>query len=434
MYLDSLAKGQTIGVEEEDAAELELPRVLVTGDTVTPPLLTADEMALTSELTAPEGRVAEGLARTEDRSEAKEDPMETAGFVKDAMAEDKAGALVTAGSLAKDETKEEKAGFPFPPPIPTPAPIPAPADTPGRLAMTDEAALAREDAALAGIVAEGLAAIELNKLEMAGATDAAGFAVERKPSAEEAAAAALGIELASEATEPRMEESWEGAPDAASASEEAAPVGMAAVLAAIELNRLEILGATDAAGFAVERKFNADEAAAAASCAAFGAEVAADATEPRSDESSAAFAPAPAPAPRPPEPEPSEPEPDPDAPAPRAEVAAGLKHSATADASVDNASTAISMRSPSKLMLPLFLISAITSSRLEPPMLSMRACLFVGMAEELARSSVIAEKPAKRILLVESRGRCMKNEDGRSGRRDESLVDQNGGSGGNHLS
>jgi hypothetical protein len=53
--------------------------------------------------------------------------------------------------------------------------------------------------------------------------------------------------------------------------------------------------------------------------------------------------------------------------------------------------------------LPLFLISAITSSRLEPPMLSMRACLFVGMAEELARSSVNAEKPAKRILLVESK-------------------------------
>lgn len=59
-------------------------------------------------------------------------------------------------------------------------------------------------------------------------------------------------------------------------------------------------------------------------------------------------------------------------------------------------------------MLPLFLISANTSSRLEPPMLSMRACLFVGMAEELARSSVIAEKPAKRILLVETRERCMK--------------------------
>jgi hypothetical protein len=415
VYLDSLANGQTIGVEEEDAAELELPRVLVTGDTVTPPLLTADEMALTSELTAPEGRVADGLARTEDRSEAREDPIETAGFVKDAMAEDKAGAPVTAGSLAKDETKEEKAGFPFPPPIPTPAPIPAPADTPGRLAMTDEAALVKEEAALAGIVAEGLAAIELNKLEMAGATDAAGFAVERKPRAEEAAAAALGTEPASEATEPRMEESWEGAPAAASTSEEAAPVGMAAVLPAMELNRLEILGATDAAGFAVERKFNADEAAAAASCAALlaasGAEVAADATEPRSDDSSAAaeaagvFAPTPAPAPSPPEPEPREPEPDPDAPAPRAEVAAGLKHSATADASVDKASTAISMRSPSKLMLPLFLISAITSSRLEPPMLSMRACLFVGMAEELARSSVIAEKPAKRILLVELRER-----------------------------
>lgn len=153
----SLAKGQTIGVEEEDAAELELARVLVTGETVTPPLLTTDEIALTSELTAPEGRVEDGLARTEDRSEAKEDPMETAGFVKDAMAEDKAGAPVTAGSLAKDDTNEENAGsppfpFPFPlPPIPTPAPIPAPADTPGRFPMTDEAALAKEEAALLGI-------------------------------------------------------------------------------------------------------------------------------------------------------------------------------------------------------------------------------------------------------------------------------------------
>jgi hypothetical protein len=59
--------------------------------------------------------------------------------------------------------------------------------------------------------------------------------------------------------------------------------------------------------------------------------------------------------------------------------------------------------------LPLFLISAITSSRLEPPMLSMRACLLVGMADELARSSVNAEKPAKRILLVESKSK-MKEE------------------------
>lgn len=91
----------------------------------------------------------------------------------------------------------------------------------------------------------GLAAIELNRLEMAGATDAAGFAVERKPSADEAAAAAscpaaVGMAPASEATEPRMEESWEGAADAASASEETAPVGIAAVFPAIELNRDEI--------------------------------------------------------------------------------------------------------------------------------------------------------------------------------------------------
>jgi hypothetical protein len=42
-------------------------------------------------------------------------------------------------------------------------------------------------------------------------------------------------------------------------------------------------------------------------------------------------------------------------------------------------------------------------------MLSMRACLLVGMADELARSSVNAEKPAKRILLVESKSK-MKEE------------------------
>lgn len=246
-----LANGQTMGVEEEDAAELELPRVLVTGETVFCPLLTADEIWLTSELTTPEGRVEDGLARTEDSSEDKEDPIETAGFVRDAMAEDKAGAPVTAGSLPKDETRLDKAGLPFPPPppTPTPAPTPAPADTPGRFPMTDDAALAKDEAALAGIVTEGFAAIELNKLEMAGATDAAGFAVERKPRAEEAAAAAfcptaVGTELASEAIEPRMEESWEGTADAASASDEAmfeaSLVGIAAVLPAIELNRDEI--------------------------------------------------------------------------------------------------------------------------------------------------------------------------------------------------
>jgi len=182
-----------MGVDEEDAAG---SRVLVTGETVTPPLFAADEMALISELTTPEGRVVDGLARTEDRSEAKDDPMEAAGLVKDAMAEDKAGAPVTAGSLAKDETREESAGlppfpFPFPPPTPTPAPIPAPADTPGRLPMTEDAASVKEEAALVGMVGAGFAAIELNRLEMAGATDAAGFAVERKPSAEEAPAAAF---------------------------------------------------------------------------------------------------------------------------------------------------------------------------------------------------------------------------------------------------
>jgi hypothetical protein len=204
MYFDSLVNGQTIGVDEEDDAG---SRVLVTGETVTPPLFAADEMALISELMTPEGRVVDGLARTEDKSEAKDDPMEAAGLVKDAMAEDKAGAPVTAGSLAKDETREENAGlppfpFPFPPPTPTPAPTPAPADTPGRLPMTEDAASVKDEAALVGA---GLAAIELNKLEMAGPTDAAGFAVERKPSAEEAAAAAscptaVGMES-------RMEES-----------------------------------------------------------------------------------------------------------------------------------------------------------------------------------------------------------------------------------
>jgi hypothetical protein len=207
VYVDLLANGHTMGVDEADAAALE-PRVLVTGETVTPPLFTADEMALISELTAPEGSLEVGFASTEDSSEAKEDPMETAGLVKDLMAEDKAGAAVTAGSLPRDETREESAGLPplpFPPPTPTPAPTPAPADTPGRLPMTDDAALVNEEAALVGIIGVGLAAIELNKLEMPGATDAAGRAVERKPSAEEAAftafcPTAVGIE-------PRMEES-----------------------------------------------------------------------------------------------------------------------------------------------------------------------------------------------------------------------------------
>jgi hypothetical protein len=200
LYFDLLVNGQTMGVDEEDAAG---SRVLVTGETVTPPLFAADEMALISELTTPEGRVVDGLARTEDKSEAKDDPMEAAGLVKDAMAEHNAGAPVTAGSLAKDETREENAGLPpFPPPTPTPAPTPAPADTPGRLPMTEDAASVKDEAALVGA---GLAAIELNKLEMAGPTDAAGFAVERKPSAEEAAAAAscptaVGMES-------RMEES-----------------------------------------------------------------------------------------------------------------------------------------------------------------------------------------------------------------------------------
>jgi hypothetical protein len=202
VYFDLLVNGQTMGVDEEDDAG---SRVLVTGETVTPPLFAADEMALISELMTPEGRVVDGLARTEDKSETNDDPMEAAGLVKDAMAEDKAGAPVTAGSLAKDETREENAGlplFPFPPPTPTPAPIPAPADTPGRLPMTEDAASVKDEAALVGT---GLAAIELNKLEMAGPTDAAGFAVERKPSAEEAAAAAscptaVGMES-------RMEES-----------------------------------------------------------------------------------------------------------------------------------------------------------------------------------------------------------------------------------
>jgi len=199
--------GQTMGVDEEDAAG---SRVLVTGETVTPPLFAADEMALISELTTPEGRVVDGLARTEDRSEAKDDPMEAAGLVKDAMAEDKAGAPVTAGSLAKDETREESAGlppfpFPFPPPTPTPAPIPAPADTPGRLPMTEDAASVKEEAALVGMVWAGFAAIELNKLEIAGPTDAAGFAVERKPSAEEAASAAFCPTAVG--MESRMEES-----------------------------------------------------------------------------------------------------------------------------------------------------------------------------------------------------------------------------------
>lgn len=55
-------------------------------------------------------------------------------------------------------------------------------------------------------------------------------------------------------------------------------------------------------------------------------------------------------------------------------------------------------------MLPLSLMLETTSSRLELPMESMRACLLVGIAEELARSSVIAAKPIC-ILLFEDRTR-----------------------------
>jgi hypothetical protein len=212
-----LANGQAIGVDEEDAAEEPLARVFVAGEATPPPLFAADEMALTSELTTPVGSDTDGLARIEDKAEDKAGPTDAPGFVKPPIAELKAGAPVIAGSESKDDAREERAGFgepPTEPPMPTPAPTPA--VTPGRLAATDEAALAKEEATLAGIVAEGSAAIELKRLEIAGATEAAGFAVERKPSAEDAALtaacpAALGTEVASaaasEATEPRKEES-----------------------------------------------------------------------------------------------------------------------------------------------------------------------------------------------------------------------------------
>lgn len=202
-----LAKGQVIGVDEEDAAED--PRVFVAGEAMPPPLFAADEMALTSELTTAVGRDTDGLARIEDKAEDRAGPTDAPGFVKEPIAELNAGAPVTAGS----ESREERAGLGMPPTEPpTPTPAPAPAVTPGRLAATDEAALAKEEATLAGIVAEGSAAIELKRLEIAGATEAAGFAVERKPRAEEAACpAALGAAVpwaaTSVAREPSKEES-----------------------------------------------------------------------------------------------------------------------------------------------------------------------------------------------------------------------------------
>lgn len=206
-----LLNGQAIGVDEEDAPEEA--RVFVAGEAIPPPLFAADEMALTSELTSPVGSDAVGLAKIEDNTEDKEGLMDAPGFVKELIADPKPGAPVTAGS----DSKEERAG-PGKPPTepPTLAPTPALPVMPGRLAPTDDAAPARDEAMLAGIVAEGLAAIELKRLEIAGATEAAGFAVERKPSAEEAALAAacpaaLGADVASaatpEATEPRKEES-----------------------------------------------------------------------------------------------------------------------------------------------------------------------------------------------------------------------------------
>lgn len=209
MYVDWPAKEHAIGVDEEDA--VEDPRVFVAGEATPPPLFAAEEMALTSELTTAVGSDTVGLARMEDKAEDKAGAMEAPGFVKEPIAELNAGAPVTAGSESKDDAKEDKAGFEEPP-TPTPAPAPAPAVTLGRLAVTDEAALANEEATLAGIVAEGLAAIELKRLEIAGATEAAGFAVERKPSAEEAACppalgAAVPWAATSVAREPSKEES-----------------------------------------------------------------------------------------------------------------------------------------------------------------------------------------------------------------------------------
>lgn len=40
------------------------------------------------------------------------------------------------------------------------------------------------------------------------------------------------------------------------------------------------------------------------------------------------------------------------------------------------------------------------SSRVEPPMVSRRACLFVGAAAELATSKAVVAIPTKCILLV----------------------------------
>lgn len=78
----------------------------------------------------------------------------------------------------------------------------------------------------------------------------------------------------------------------------------------------------------------------------------------------------------------------------------GTRHSATALASCVRASIATPIRSVSIVMSLLEVISPTISSRVESPIESRRACLFVGTAAELATSKADAAKSAKRISLV----------------------------------
>ena len=221
-------KGQAIGVAE-DPAEVALPGLLI-----------PDEIAPTSELTAPEGRVAVGLAAIELKTEDNEAPIDADGLLaKELMADDKAGAAVTAGSDNREEISEETAGLvgeetPTPAPIPAPIPpFPIPTFEPDvAWAATEEAASTSEEAAAVGSAAPAvLAAMELSREEISGLTVTEGLP-DRKLRADEAAAPspdpdapllASGAEVAAAATPSRREDSWEAAAAAAASVDEPVP-------------------------------------------------------------------------------------------------------------------------------------------------------------------------------------------------------------------
>lgn len=66
-----------------------------------------------------------------------------------------------------------------------------------------------------------------------------------------------------------------------------------------------------------------------------------------------------------------------------------------------NASIATSIKSANKVILPLLVMSLMMLSRFESEMESMRACLFVGAAAELARTKANAVISMKCIWPVD---------------------------------